>query len=144
MSSRSLAARQNPFARLVSWNNALQLLPPFLLALAAWQWGHLAWSLAFAYGRCAQRHLPPHPRRRRSALAMVNPLLVLAIVVAGQKDAVLTRAAAYAAMIGTALALLLTLWPEAQRLTPTAAAYRRSPSWRWRAAPTRRPCSSAR
>ncbi len=50
----------------------------------------------------------------------------------------------YAAMIGTALALLLTLWPEAQRLTATAAAYRRSPILAMGGAPTRRPCSSAR
>ncbi len=84
MSSRSLAARQTLSHALCAWNNArLQLLPPFLLALAACS-GPLAWSLAFAYLAVRPASSPPAPRRRRSAPAMVNPLLVLAIVVAGQ------------------------------------------------------------
>ena len=117
MSKRSLASRQNPFARLVSWSNAAQLLP-FLLALAAWQWGPQAWRIAFAYLGGAPGFGLSYATWDAAAplLAMVNPALVMAAVVAAQKDAILTRPAAYAAMLGTAAALLLTLWPEAQRL----------------------------
>lgn len=118
MSTRRPAARRNPFARLVSWSDVAQLLLPFLLALAAWQWGDLVWRLAFAF----VGGVPSFGLSSRTwediapLLALVNPALVMAAAVAAQKDAVLTRPAACAAMLGTATALILTLWPEAQRL----------------------------
>lgn len=117
MSNRRLAARQNPVARLMLWSYAAQFLP-FLLAIAAWQWGHLAWRVAFVYlGGAPTFGLSPSTWDAAAPLlAMVNPALIMAAVVAAQKDGILTRPAAYAAMLGTAAALLLTLWPEAERL----------------------------
>lgn len=114
MSNRSPAARRNPVARL---SPIVAPLAPFLLALAAWQWGFLFWRLVvrylgvpdFGFSSGSQDTIAP-------LLAMLNPLLVMAGIVALQKAGTLTRATACAAMLGTAVALSLTLWPEAHRL----------------------------
>lgn len=117
MSIRNLAVRQNPFARLDPWA-LLTLGLPLLLTLAAWGWGHHVWHYLLAYaGGVPSFGLPPATWNSLAPLlAMINPLLTVAATVAAQKDGLLTRGSAYAAMLGAAIALLLTLSPEAQRL----------------------------
>lgn len=122
MSNRNLAVRQNPFARLDPWA-LLALGLPFLLALAAWGWGHHVWQLLLdhlaggvpTFGLSAWTWASLAP-----LLALINPILVMATTVAAQKDGMATRNSVYAAMLGTTVALVFTLAPEVQRL----AAYR--------------------
>ena len=95
MSNHSLAPRQNPVARLQSWDYAVLLLC-LLLPLAAWQWGYLAWRFAFArLGIAPDFGLSSFTWGELGPLlAMVNPVIAMAAAVAAQKADLVTRIAA--------------------------------------------------
>lgn len=90
-------------------------LLPGPLALAAWLWGGIVWAQLFA--SAGLRSAPFGLDQGGATLfALVNPFLVVGVCVWMHKQATLRRPAVYAAMLGTALAIGLTLWPEWQRL----------------------------
>ena len=90
-------------------------LLPAPLTLAAWQWGGLAWARLFVM--LDLRSVPFGLDHGGAPLfALFNPFLIVGFCVWMHKQAALRRPAVYAAMLGTAIAIGLTLWPEWQRL----------------------------
>ncbi|MGE8131714.1 type IV secretory system conjugative DNA transfer family protein [Methylobacterium sp. NPDC080182] len=90
-------------------------LLPAPLALAAWFWGGTVWAQLFVW---AGLHGPPFGLDLGGAplFRLVGPFLVVGFCVWAHREALLRRTGVYAAMLGTAVAIGLTLWPEWQRL----------------------------
>ncbi|OAH29765.1 hypothetical protein AX289_29590 [Methylorubrum populi] len=88
-------------------------LLPAPLALAAWFWGGAVWAQLFTQVglRSTAFDLGGAPLFR-----LVDPFLVVGFCVWAHREAMLRRTGVYAAMLGTAVAIGLTLLPEWQRL----------------------------
>ncbi len=88
-------------------------LLPAPLALAAWLWGGIAWTQLFAWSGLRN---PLLSLGGAPLFALINPFLVVAACVWMHREAALRRTAVFAAILGTAVAIGLTIWPEWQRL----------------------------